>query len=130
MIQTKPNRSGIRISLRLLLCGVLCALLNASCAVAIKPLSTNGPVVVLSSPALTLITPRGVQRGATHTLRFSGARLETAQEVFLYDSPGIKVHEIKKINANNVDVTVEVSPETRLGEHVAQIRTLHGISDY
>ncbi len=83
-----------------------------------------------SSPALTIITPRGVQRGTTQTFRFSGARLETAQEVFLYDSPGITVQKIEKVNANSINVTLEIASDVRLGEHVAQVRTLHGISDY
>ena len=83
----------------------------------------------LSDPRLNVILPRGVQRGGDYTLRFSGARLKGAQEIFLYDQ-GVTVTGIKEVDANNLDVTIKVSPDCRLGEHVAQVRTKSGISDY
>lgn len=82
-----------------------------------------------SSPQLSIIMPRGIQRGAEHVLTFSGARLQETQEIFLY-SPGITVKGIEQVDANNVKVTVNVAADCRLGEHVAQIRTTSGISDY
>ena len=82
-----------------------------------------------STPELSLIMPRGMQRGKTQLLKFSGKRLDAAQEVFFYDE-GISVVSVKSINSKQVDVTVEVSADCRLGEHVAQLRTEHGISDF
>jgi hypothetical protein len=83
-----------------------------------------------SSPRLSVITPRGVQRGATYTLNFYGQRLAGAQEIFVYDE-GITVQKIEPgKNANHIKVTVEVAADCRLGEHVAQVRTNDGISDY
>ena len=38
-----------------------------------------------SLPVLTQILPRGVQRGAQHTLTFVGMRLEDAEEILFYD---------------------------------------------
>ena len=82
-----------------------------------------------ASPQLTLIMPRGVQRGHEHVLTFHGRRLEDAQEVFFYDK-GITVKTIKQVNANQVKVTVIVAKDCRVGEHFAQLRTRSGISDY
>ncbi len=40
------------------------------------------------------------------------------------------VKEIKPVDANNIDVTLVVEPDCRLGEHIAQVRTRAGISDF
>ena len=90
--------------------------------------AANGSAA-LSSPQLNLIMPRGVQRGHEHVLTFSGARLQETQEVFLY-SEGVTVLKFEQVDANNVKVTVRVAPECRLGEHVAQLRTNYGISEF
>ncbi len=82
-----------------------------------------------STPRLNLILPRGVQRGHEHVLRFSGARLEDTCEVFLYDR-GVEIIELKQVDGNNVDVKISVASDCRLGEHVAQLRTERGISDF
>lgn len=77
-----------------------------------------------------MIVPRGVQRGATYTLNFYGQRLAGAQEVFVYDH-GLTVKKIEPgANANHIKVTVDVAADCRLGEHVVQVRTNDGISDY
>lgn len=81
------------------------------------------------SPTLTRIDPRGCQRGAEHELVFRGARLKDAQEILFY-SPGIEVLSLEAPADNQVKVKVKVAPECRLGEHVAQVRTATGISDY
>jgi hypothetical protein len=62
-------------------------------------------------------------------LTFTGARLADVEEVLLYDS-GVTVKKIEAADAQNVRVTVEVSADCRLGEHLAQLRTRTGISDY
>jgi hypothetical protein len=64
-----------------------------------------------------------------HELVFSGARLEEPQEVLLYFE-GVTVDKIEPIDANQVKVTVTVAADCRLGEHVAQLRTLSGITEY
>ncbi len=81
-----------------------------------------------ASPRLSIITPRGVQRGAEHELTFSGSNLADIQEVFFYDQ-GFEVLEVKG-EGNAAKVKVLVAPDCRLGEHVAQVRTASGISDY
>lgn len=82
-----------------------------------------------SSPRLTLILPRGVQRGGEHTLTFTGSNLGDAEEIFFYDS-GFKVTKVETKGNNQVIVNVTVDPNCRLGEHVAQVRTRSGISDF
>ena len=82
-----------------------------------------------STPLLNLITPRGVKSGGEHTLKFSGARLKDAEQIFFYDS-GVSVLEIKPIDANNINVKIKVEPNCRIGEHLAQVRTKNGISDF
>ncbi len=84
-----------------------------------------------ASPALSIIQPRGVQRGTEAVLTFSGARLNDAEEIFFY-RPGVTATKIEPIqgNANAVKVTVKVAPDCRLGEHIAQVRTKSGISEY
>lgn len=84
-----------------------------------------------SSPTLTTIQPRGVQAGGEHTLKFIGARLGDAEQIFLYDS-GVTVLGIEKVEKNNnqIIVKIKVDPNCRIGEHVAQVRTKNGISDF
>ncbi|MEQ9409847.1 MAG: PPC domain-containing protein [Fuerstiella sp.] len=86
---------------------------------------------VASDPSLSVITPRGIQRGAEHVLTFSGARLQDTEEILFYE-PGIEVIKIEpdEKNANIVRATVKVAPDCELGEKTAQIRTRSGISDY
>ena len=89
----------------------------------------SSSAAIAGSPTLTRIDPRGCQRGAEHELVFRGARLKDAQEILFY-SPGIEVLSLEAPADNQVKVKVKVAPDCRLGEHVAQVRTATGISDY
>ena len=82
-----------------------------------------------ATPRLITIMPRGVQRGQECVLRFSGERLSDTQEVFLY-SDSVHVLEIKQIDDQNIEVKVQIDSQCRVGEHLAQIRTSRGISDF
>lgn len=123
--RTRPNVSRVFRAIWLptirnhatwLLLFLICSMLGAS-------------AVDASTPRLNSITPRGIKLGGEHTLKFSGARLKDAEEVFFYDV-GITVISIEPIDANNVNVKVKVSEDCRIGEHVAQVRTKNGVSDY
>lgn len=83
-----------------------------------------------STPILEVILPRGVQRGAEHRLTFTGQRLGTAEEVFLYDSQGVTVLEVNPVDDRRVEVLISVDENCRLGEHVAQLRTRDGITEF
>ena len=106
-------------------------LLTAGLMTLFVPVNTSSICLAatVSSPRLNLILPRGVQRGGEYTLKFSGQRLQDAEEIFLYDS-GITVEGIEPLDANNVSVKIKVAADCRLGEHVAQVRTRSGISDF
>ena len=86
-------------------------------------------VVSAADPSLSIIVPRGVQRGTEQVIRFAGARLDDAQEIFFYE-PGFEVLEIKPADANNIDVKIRIAADCALGEHTAQVRTKTGISEY
>jgi len=81
-----------------------------------------------ASPSLGGISPRGIQRGAESALTFGGSRLADAQEILFY-SPGIEVIKLEPSDGN-VIATVKVLDNCRLGEHVAQVRTATGVSEY
>lgn len=101
------------------------AVLALVAALANVSFANNAP----STPVLNQIVPRGAQRGAETTFTFAGARLFDAKEVFFYDE-GFEVKKIEQVDANNVKVTVAISADCRIGEHVAQLRTTGGVSDY
>jgi hypothetical protein len=82
-----------------------------------------------ATPQLSYILPPGVERGHEHVLTFTGARLADVEEVLFYHS-GVTVKKIEAVDPQNVKVTVEVAPDCRLGEHLVQLRTRSGISDY
>jgi hypothetical protein len=81
-----------------------------------------------ASPALSIITPRGVQRGTDAALTFRGARLSDAQEILLYQ-PGVDVTKVEVVNDGEVKASVKVAAGCRLGEHAARVRTASGISE-
>ena len=82
-----------------------------------------------ASPRLGSITPRGVQRGQELTVSFNGSNLGDAEEIFFYEGKGFEVTKLEPAGGN-VKVTMKISPDVRLGEHVAQVRTKTGLSDY
>jgi hypothetical protein len=81
-----------------------------------------------ASPRLTNITPRGIQRGQEHVVSFTGSSLADAQEILFY-TPGFEVVSVEPA-ANAVKATVKVAADCVLGEHVAQVRTASGLSDF
>jgi len=89
----------------------------------------SGPLAMAASPRLNMILPRGVQRGTEQVFTLAGARLADAQEIFFYDR-GFEVLKLAADGANRVRATIRVAPDCRIGEHVAQVRTASGISDF
>jgi hypothetical protein len=84
--------------------------------------------VQAASPNLAGITPRGGQRGTDLTLLFNGARLSDAKEIFFY-YPGISVTKLEVVNDAQVNATVKISADCRLGEHAMRVRTATGTSE-
>ena len=81
-----------------------------------------------ASPRLGNVTPRGFQRGQQHEVTFHGSNLGDAQEILFYGT-GFEVSGMEP-GDDSVKVTVQVAENCRLGEHMAQVRTASGISDY
>ncbi len=85
---------------------------------------------IASFPQLTQILPRGVQRGADREMTFQGARLKDAEEIFFYSDDAFVVRKIEPIDDNSFKATIFIPETCALGEHLVQIRTKSGISDY
>ena len=81
-----------------------------------------------SSPALSIITPRNVQRGVENTITFNGARLADAEEILFY-SPGFEVVELTP-EAGKATAKVNIAADCRLGEHVAHVRCKSGLTEF
>ena len=90
---------------------------------------TLAACVFAASPRLGSITPRGVQRGQEIVVSFNGSNLADAEQIFFYENKGFEVTKLEPAGGN-VKVTMKVAPDVRLGEHVAQVRTKSGLSDY
>jgi hypothetical protein len=85
---------------------------------------------IAAEPRVSVVTPRGVQRGTEAVLTFAGARLGDAQEAFFYD-PGFEVVKVEPAqDGNSAKVTVKVAPDCRLGEHEVQLRGTTGVTDF
>lgn len=86
-------------------------------------------VASAASPRLTSIVPRGCQRGTEAEFNFGGRNLQDPAEIFFY-SPGIEATKIEAVDAGRFKATLKIAPDCRLGEHVVQVRTKSGVSDY
>ena len=81
-----------------------------------------------ASPNLTIVTPRGIQRGMEAEAVFHGARLGDAQEVLFYE-PGFTVVSMDGANPAQLKVKLKLDPTARLGTHIVRVRTAGGISE-
>jgi hypothetical protein len=87
-----------------------------------------GTSLQAASPSLSSIEPRGIQRGVESILSFNGARMADAKEILFY-SPGIEVLKLEA-TAASAKATVKVAADCRMGQHVAQVRTASGVSEF
>ena len=60
---------------------------------------------------------------------FHGERLGTTAEVLFHDS-GMTATKIEAVNDKLIKVTIKIDADCRIGEHLLQLRTKHGISDF
>ncbi len=81
-----------------------------------------------ASPTLSLVMPRGGQRGTEVEAVFSGARLGEAQEILFYD-PGITTVSLNSTNATQLKAKLKIAPDARLGSYVVRVRTVDGITE-
>jgi hypothetical protein len=81
-------------------------------------------------PQLSIILPRGVQRGGDRELTFRGERLGDAEEIFFHSSDGFEVKSIEPVDANSFKAVIHVPENCTLGEHIVQVRAKSGITEY
>jgi len=103
------------------------AVLTAAVAVAVSVLM---PAAEAAFPRLSIILPRGVQRGGDREVVFRGERLGDAAEVLLHGEDGIVVKAIEPIDANSFKAIIHVPEACPAGEQLMQVRTRSGITEY
>jgi hypothetical protein len=80
------------------------------------------------TPVLSIIGPRGIQRGAEADMLFRGVHFQDAREILFYSS-GITVTSFQIVDPTLLKVHVRVGAEARIGEYCARVRGDTGISD-
>jgi hypothetical protein len=93
-------------------------------------LSVFAAPALASSPSVSIILPRGVQRGGDRELEFRGERLGDAQEVFFHGSDGITVKSLQPVDEKSFKAVVHVPESCPAGEQLVQVRTKSGISEF
>ncbi|MFT4589458.1 MAG: hypothetical protein ACI9VS_001696 [Candidatus Binatia bacterium] len=81
-----------------------------------------------ASPSLSIVTPRGGQRGVEVETVFHGARLGEAKEILFYD-PGITTVSLNSTNAAQLKAKLKIAPDARLGSYVVRVRTVDGLTE-
>lgn len=95
--------------------------------VAIASLWTSAAFAV--SPTVGSVSPAGGKLGVDIEITLSGARLDDAKELILYDA-GIKVVTLQPSkDGKTVKSLLRIAPDCALGEHQLRLRTLTGLSE-
>jgi hypothetical protein len=79
-------------------------------------------------PALSLITPPGLQRGTEVDIVITGARIDDAKEMLSY-TPGIEVTSFVAENANKIKAKIKATADCPTGLHALRLATESGISN-
>ena len=80
------------------------------------------------SPELSLVNPRGGQRGSEMEVHFHGERLEGINEALFYE-PGLKLSPIDVKDAKQALAKLTIAPDAQLGEHSLRLRGPGGITE-
>jgi hypothetical protein len=84
-----------------------------------------------SSPALSIILPRGVQRGGDRELEFRGERLGDAQEILFHGDDGLGVKSVTTgTDGASFKAVIHVPESCPPGEQLVQVRAASGITEY
>ena len=65
--------------------------------------------LMAASPRLSIILPRGIQRGTEQVVTFSGSKLGDAEEIFFYDK-GFEVIKIEG-SGNSCKATIKIAAD-------------------
>ncbi|MFP6901849.1 MAG: hypothetical protein VCA36_12955, partial [Opitutales bacterium] len=80
-----------------------------------------------ATPTLRNVMPRGGQRGSTIEVTVTGTYLSDTEEIFFH-TEGIKAEKITPENDQRFKATLNIAPDTKLGQHEMRVRTASGIS--
>lgn len=92
--------------------------------------------VEASFPQLSIVLPRGVQRGGEREILFQGARLKDAEELLFHTPAGVMpgstlvVKSLAPVDDNSFKAVVAIPDDYPLGEQLVQVRCKSGISDF
>jgi hypothetical protein len=85
-------------------------------------------VLAAFSPELSLINPRGGQRGMELEVHFHGERLEEICEALFYE-PGLSLSGIEVKDGKHAVARLRIAPDAALGEHSLRLRSPGGITE-
>jgi hypothetical protein len=94
---------------------------------AISLLASLAPLHAFT-PQLTLVEPRGGQRGAEVELHFHGERLEDMAEALFYE-PGLTLSAIEVKDAKHAVAKLAIAADAQLGEHSLRLRGPSGLTE-
>ncbi len=97
------------------------------CGLALAALLSPG-VTCAADPQMSVMLPRGGQRGTEVELRLYGARLEDAVALHIYE-PGIEVLEFAAVNGGESKAKIRIAPDCPLGSKHFRVRTMTGITE-
>lgn len=87
------------------------------------------PLMWAASPSLSLVLPRGGQRGTEVEFTLHGDRLKDVEEAMFY-LPGVTAKELTPAeDGKSVKLKAVIAPECALGEHYLRLRTRSGLSE-
>lgn len=89
--------------------------------------AVSGSVADAASPDFVTSIPRGGKAGSEVKVTIIGNRLSDA-EGLLFHQPGMSFKDLKVVDDKKVEVTVQIAPDCRLGEHHFRVRCRSGIS--
>lgn len=81
-----------------------------------------------ASPSLTLVLPRGGQRGTEMEINLHGARIADAKEILFYQ-PGISVLSVSPVADGHAKAKIKINADCALGEHPLRLRTASGLTE-
>jgi len=109
---------------------VLRSAVKRAAAFVVLLIACAGGEAFAASPKLSVVLPRGGQRGTDVDVTLHGKRLNDAQAVLFYRD-GIEAVDIKRHPKNKklMVATFRIAPDAPLGQHPLRIRTASGVSD-
>lgn len=96
-------------------------------AISICLLASLSPLAAFS-PELSLVNPRGGQRGTELEVHFHGERLEGISEALFYET-GLSLSNIDVKAGNHAIAKLSIAADAQLGEHSLRLRSPGGITE-